>query len=701
MKWTRLLAATALLAACDRQITDSPQAVPGSDLMEVGPLTTDILRPGPVPAQSSMVVTAAPPSAGAAAIAPIPTSGPHTDILWRRTVSGENLVWRMNGVTYNGSSVSLPTAASNWEVGGIADFNRDARPDILWRRPSTSSNVIWMMNGLSSVGDIVALPTAAPEWKMAGAGDFDRDGSPDILWRRPSTSSVVLWMMNGTTLRDIVALPALDSTWTVGGIADMTGDGKLDIVIRRQSTGANAVWQMNGVQRTGEIALRPVTGAWVLGGVADFTRDGNADLVWRHPTSRDVVIWAMKRTSYTEGDQANLPSVHPEWSIAGVADFDPPPPPPAGLTATPDVGSRINLAWQDRGTLETSYRVESRAGTATTWTLLATLPENTTTYAHTGVVVGVPYTYRIVACNPTGCGDPSPTATAVTSASAPTATTSTPVYELNAEVVTPGGNVVANGLSTTAWVELDDNAGMTSPASSDTVFAGSTSTPVFVARPFFGLTVGATYHYRIVARNAAGTTYGAVQTFTVSPPPAPIDLAATFTPNTVVSLTWKLPANWYTKYAKVESRTTPDGAWTPVFCNVTSSERCIDPDVNTNTPTTVWYRVQLCNDLGCGPFAETSVTTQVFARPTDLVATAGPGRVTLSWTDNSPNETYFAAERRSEFETAWKFVGLSAGRADTSVTAGVRYYYRVRAAINTGYGTRYSAASNEADAVPY
>lgn len=35
------------------------------------------------------------------------------------------------------------------------------------------------------------------------------------------------------------------------------------------------------------------------------------------------------------------------------------------------------------------------------------------------------------------------------------------------------------------------------------------------------------------------------------------------------------------------------------------------------------------------------------------------------------------------------------------VTVGVRYYYRVRAAINTGYVYHYSAACNEADAVPY
>ncbi|MBB4639270.1 FG-GAP-like repeat-containing protein [Longimicrobium terrae] len=712
MKWPRLLVALPLLAACERQITTPEQTPFESDLMEVGPATTDLLQPGP------RVPTLERDGLMSATAAPVMTTGPNPDLLWRRSVSGENTVWRMKDTTYTGSAIGLPTAAAAWEVGGVADFNRDRRPDILWRRGSTSSNVIWILNGAGGVADIVALPTSAPEWKMAGAGDFNRDGSPDILWRRPSTSSVVLWMMNGATLVDIVALPALDSTWSVGGIADMTGDGFPDILTRKVSTGTNVLWRMNGVQKAEEITLAPLAWPWVLAGAGDFNDDGKADLVWRHPTSRKSVIWLMNGTTYT-GVYSYLPEVHPEWSIVGVADFDPPPPVPSSVTATAVSGSRVDVAWADSSALETEFRVEVRAGSSTTWTLLATVPANTTTYSHTNAVVNVQYSYRVTACDGSACSAPSMIATATPPVSAPTATTGSPYLVGTTSGVS--GTAVPNGLATVGWLELDDNAGMTSPASSDTASLGSASAQQTLSRSFAGLTVGGTYYYRIVARNSAGTTYGQTRSFVIVVPPAPVGLNATFITSALAnSVDWTLPANYGVPQSlegfRIERRRSDETTWTtrdwtdPAFCGTISNGHCGDYSINIRTPTTYFYRVQVCNNVGCGPWAETSVTTQEFAAPSNLVATAGARRVTLTWQDNTDAERAYVISRRSEADSTWQRIGRTDANntvyGDTNVTPGVRYYYRVYGSTSTERGETFyyyatTPFSNEATAVPY
>ncbi|MBB4639271.1 FG-GAP-like repeat-containing protein [Longimicrobium terrae] len=712
MKWPRLLVALPLLAACERQITTPEQTPFESDLMEVGPLTTDLLQPGP------RVPTLERDGLMSATAAPVMTTGPNPDLLWRRSVSGENTVWRMKDTTYTGSAIGLPSAATAWEVGGVADFNRDRRPDILWRRASTSSNVIWILNGAGGVADIVALPTSAPEWKMAGAGDFNRDGSPDILWRRPSTSSVVLWMMNGATLTDIVALPALDSTWSVGGIADMTGDGFPDILTRKVSTGTNVLWRMNGVQKAEEITLAPLAWPWILAGAGDFTDDGKADLVWRHPTSRKSVIWVMNGTTYT-GVYTYLPEVHPEWSIVGVADFDPPPPVPSSVTATAVSGSRVDLAWADSSALETEFRVEVRAGSSTTWTLLATLPANTTTFSHTNTVVNVQYSYRVIACDGSACSAPSAIVSATPGQSAPTADTG--IVTALGTTTTVSGSAVPNGLPTVGWLELDDNAGFTSPASSDTASLGSASAPKGIERSFSGLTVGGTYYFRMVARNSAGTTYGSARSFVVAAPPAPVGLNATFITSSLAnSVDWTFPDNYGISYSvdgfRIERRRSDETTWTtrdwrePAFCGSAGNGHCGDYDINVRTPTTYVYRVQLCNGVGCGPWAETSVTTQVFAAPTNLVATAGAGKVTLTWQDNTSSEDSYRISRRSEADSVWHSINEVDPNVttvtDNSVTPGVRYEYRVEAfassgTMSSGFKYQYSDYSNVATAVPY
>jgi streptogramin lyase len=90
-----------------------------------------------------------------------------------------------------------------------------------------------------------------------------------------------------------------------------------------------------------------------------------------------------------------------------------------------------------------------------------------------------------------------------------------PVAETSAEL---NADVNPNGQATTYRFEYGTDASygrMTAIAS-----AGSGTTAVTAAKSVAGLTPGASYHFRVVATSAAGTSYGSDATFTTSAPAA-------------------------------------------------------------------------------------------------------------------------------------------------------------------------------------
>src|SRR5262245_21664404 len=62
------------------------------------------------------------------------------------------------------------------------DFNGDSRSDILWRNDITGEVVIWFINGPFVVGG-GSLGSPPNPWAILGQRDFNGDGFADILWR--------------------------------------------------------------------------------------------------------------------------------------------------------------------------------------------------------------------------------------------------------------------------------------------------------------------------------------------------------------------------------------------------------------------------------------------------------------------------------------------------------------------------------------
>jgi len=74
---------------------------------------------------------------------------------------------------------------------------------------------------------------------------------------------------------------------------------------------------------------------------------------------------------------------------------------PIGLTATAVSKSRINLSWGDNSNNETGFKIE-RSTNGTSFTQIATVGANITTYANTGLKGNKTYWYRVRAYNGVG-----------------------------------------------------------------------------------------------------------------------------------------------------------------------------------------------------------------------------------------------------------------------------------------------------------
>ena len=74
---------------------------------------------------------------------------------------------------------------------------------------------------------------------------------------------------------------------------------------------------------------------------------------------------------------------------------------PSGLTATAVSSSQINLAWTDTSANEDGFKIE-RSNNGSSWSQIATVGPNTTTYSSTGLSANKTYYYRVRAYNMLG-----------------------------------------------------------------------------------------------------------------------------------------------------------------------------------------------------------------------------------------------------------------------------------------------------------
>lgn len=211
-------------------------------------------------------------------------------------------------------------------------------------------------------------------------------------------------------------------------VADLNGDGGADLVTSHElgfPNGLHPLFGNNGngsgplpyfpryvMDRDGDSLIRtaPV--------VDDLDCDGRTDLLiymrdqfyaWELPTTfrRGANYWPMFQhdARRTGNYETNLGSLHACVRAAA----------PSNLVATATGSTAVTLAWLDNADNETSFTVQGCQGVGcTTFTTLATLPANSSSFVHSGRMAETTYRYRVRAANSRGSSSFSTIATVVT-----------------------------------------------------------------------------------------------------------------------------------------------------------------------------------------------------------------------------------------------------------------------------------------------
>jgi FtsP/CotA-like multicopper oxidase with cupredoxin domain len=177
---------------------------------------------------------------------------------------------------------------------------------------------------------------------------------------------------------------------------------------------------------------------------------------------------------------------------------------PSNLTATLQAGPQARLTWTDNAGNESGYVVERSVDGGATFTNLANLAANTTSYVNTGLSLGATYVYRVAAKSAVGMSAYSNAASVTVPTAAPAA---------------PGNFAAANGANgkgnsrtvVLTWQDLSTNEGsFTIQRATNATFTSGLTTITAAANTTTltqtGLARNTQYWYRIQSTNIVGSS---------------------------------------------------------------------------------------------------------------------------------------------------------------------------------------------------
>ena len=355
---------------------------------------------------------------------------------------------------------------------------------------------------------------------------------------------------------------------------------------------------------------------------------------------------------------------------------------PTNLMATATSSSQINLSWTDNASNESGFRIE-RSPDGTAFAEIATVGANVTSYANTGLTAATQYWYRVRAYNGTG----------TSSYAGPTSVTTL------AAAVSPAAptNLTATATSSSrinlSWTDNANNeSGFRIERSPDgTAFAEIATVGANVTSyANTGLTAATQYSYRVRAYNGTGTSSYAGPTSVTTlaagvSPASPTNLMATAASTSRINLSWTDNANNESGFRIERS---PDGT---AFAEIATVGANATSYANTGltAATQYWYRIRAYNTTGtssyAGPISATTLAPapQPPSAPTALMGTLQTGRIALTWTDTSNNETGFAIHRSIDDGKTYSEIATVAQNVstyvDTNPGTSRTVSYRVRA----------------------
>jgi fibronectin type 3 domain-containing protein len=413
------------------------------------------------------------------------------------------------------------------------------------------------------------------------------------------------------------------------------------------------------VERTG-----PAGSAWI----SDLTATAHPDT----GLSANTVYSYRVRGSNTGGDGELSPPC-----TATTLPAAPGTPMLSGATA-----SSVNLSWTAPTGGADTYTVERATGVAADWTAIATGVVGTTT-TDASLSANLTYRYRIRGANASGAGAPSGEASVTTLADAPgkptfSATTAT---SLVVSWTAPSGGASS----------YDVQRAPSATGTFATIAPGVTG----LTAPDSGLQPGTVYWYRIVAVTTAGTGLPSAAAQVITQPGPPGAIAFSNVAATSVRLTWGAAAG-ATTY-KVERA--PDSAGVPgSFTQIAGAVAGTSFDsIGLAANVKYWYRVRATNASGDGAFGpQASVTTMPNPPGGPSFSSVTEMSLTVAWTAPSGGAASYDLERGPTSNGLWTALATATTAvsfADSGLTAGTTYWYRVRATNLEGLKSEWTTRS--------
>jgi C1A family cysteine protease/transcriptional regulator CtsR len=219
----------------------------------------------------------------------------------------------------------------------------------------------------------------------------------------------------------------------------------------------------------------------------------------------DVAPWILKwnTTYYWRVNARNSYGSTSSWSTSRYfkTAVGPPPNAPSDLTATPVSSSQINLTWQDNSSDESGFKIERRTGTGS-YSQIATVGANVTSYTNSRLSANTTYYYRVRAYNAAGNSNYSNEASVTTLPPPPTAPIlKSPVSGSTVTSLTPRLEWNASSGAVSYGVQVSTSSSFASLLVNET---GITNLYYDVA-PWI-LKWNTTYYWRVNARNSFGST---------------------------------------------------------------------------------------------------------------------------------------------------------------------------------------------------
>ncbi len=267
-----------------------------------------------------------------------------------------------------------------------------------------------------------------------------------------------------------------------------------------------------------------------------------------------------------------------------------PPAAPTRVAATP--GGNQNIINWNAVSGATSYNIYWSNVTGVNKTNGTKIAGVTSPYSHTGLTNGTTYYYVVTAENSVGESAESTQVSATPMPTPPPAAVTGAASSITTTTATLNGTVNPNGFATTWAFQWGTTTSYGNATASQGAGAGTADVPV--TANLTSLAQGTTYHYRLVAQNANGTTYGSDQSFVTLAPPAPPSGVTATASNAANTITWN----------SVSGATLYNIYWSNVTgVNKTNGTKIASatspyPHTGLNNGTTYYYVVTAQNAIG-------------------------------------------------------------------------------------------------------